>query len=266
MADIRSKVHEIYSLELLSGGQSGIHRLHPLVKILGVLTYIVAVVSFDRYALSQLVPYIFFPVLLMALAEIPYSMILKRTMIALPFCLFAGFSNLIVNTTPVLRFGGVTVSAGLLSLIAIVFRTLLSVSAVLILVAVTPFSELTAQLRRFHVPRILVMLLEMTYRYIGALLEEVSSMYTAYRLRGDSPKGIELRHMGSFVGQLLIRSFDRAERVYSAMQCRGYTLDAEQVKSRPLQGRDWVFLCTVCGLSVLFRCVDFTQIIGRWFL
>jgi len=48
-------------------------------------------------------------------------------------------------------------------------------------------------------------------------------MNIAYLLRSPDKKGIEMRDMGSFAGQLLIHSFDRAEQVYNAMKCRGYT-------------------------------------------
>jgi energy-coupling factor transporter transmembrane protein EcfT len=33
-------------------------------------------------------------------------------------------------------------------------------------------------------------------------------------------KGLEMKHVGAFVGQLLLRSIDRAERVYAAMRAR----------------------------------------------
>jgi hypothetical protein len=96
------------------------------------------------------------------------------------------------------------------------------VAAVLILIATTPWPKLSVQLRCFHVPPILVTLLEMSYRYIAVLLGEVQSMYTAYKLRSCGMKGIAMAHMGSFVGRLFLRSADRADRVYAAMKCRGY--------------------------------------------
>ncbi|MDD3921721.1 MAG: cobalt ECF transporter T component CbiQ, partial [Eubacteriales bacterium] len=97
MADIRRTISEIYSLEQLAQGGTAIHRLHPLVKLLGCITYIVCVMSFSRTAVFRLAPYVFYPVLIMALAEVPPGMIIKRTAIALPFCLFAGVSNLLFD-------------------------------------------------------------------------------------------------------------------------------------------------------------------------
>ena len=73
-----------------------------------------------------------------------------------------------------------------------------------------------------HVPGMLVMLFEMIYRYMGTLADEAATMVMAYRMRGNGKQWPDLRHFGPFVGQLLLRSADRAERVYHAMQCRGY--------------------------------------------
>ena len=267
MTDIQDKIQDIYSLEQLADQNTYIHSLHPFVKLCGALTYIIAVVSFDRYAFGHLVPYIFYPIILMALAEIPYSILLKRVLVALPFCLFAGLSNIIFDRTPKLYVANIAVSGGVLSFCTIMFRTFLCVMAVLILVSTTPFTQLSAQLRRFKVPEILVTIFEMTYRYIGALLLEVSSMYTAYMLRSNRKKGLEMRHMGSFVGQLLLRSFDRAERVYNAMKCRGYTLYNSYHKRKQLTGNDLLFLSVVCGFCLLFRFIDIpsqlTQLINR---
>jgi len=255
MTDIRSKVYEIYSLEQLASGNSAVHTLHPLVKIISTLVYVICVISFDRYALFALAPYSFYPFVVMAMADIPSSLVFRRALLALPFALFAGLSNLLFDPM---------ISHGLISFLAILLRTMLCVSAVLILVAVTPFSELTAQLRRLHLPAVLVILLEMTYRYIGTLLGEASSMFTAYQLRSRNKSGLAIRHMGSFVGFLLIRSFDRAERVYNAMKCRGYPKWQHGEAGKRLKAADYGFLAIVGGLSLLFRFADVVNLFSGW--
>lgn len=265
MADIRSKIAEIYSLEQLSAQRSCIHDLHPLVKICSTLVYILCVLSFDRYNFSGMMPYIFYPLILIILAKIPVSMILKRTLIALPFCLFAAISNVFLDTATAMQIGSFAISFGMISFLVIILRTLLCVAAVLVLVAVTPLRELIEELRRMHLPDVFISLLEMTYRYISILLEEASTMFTAYRLRAGTDKGLAMKHMGSFVGQLLLRSFDRAERVYQAMKCRGYTLHDFNHISNPLGRRDWFFLLLTCGLFIFLRWYASSYNLGRFF-
>lgn len=267
-ADLKSKIQEIYSLEQLSGKNTVIHRLHPGAKLIATLIYIVTVVSFDRYTFGRLIPYVFYPFILMALSETPWKMVVKRVLLALPFVVLAGLSNIIFDTDPAIRLGEFAISQGVLSCFAIVFRTFLCVTAVLILVAVTPFAHLSGQLRRIHIPEIFILLFEMTYRYIGSLLEETSSMYMAYQLRHTHQKGLEMKHMGPFVGQLLLRSFDRAERIYAAMKCRGYGRPGGEHSIRKWQSRDFAFLAVTCIPCILLRVFDFSallnQMIGRW--
>ena len=253
MTNMSKKQAGMYSLEQLSAQSSYIHNLHPLVKIVSTAVYILCLLSFDRYTFLGMVPYALYPLLVIFLAKIPISIIFKRTLIALPFCLFAGISNVFIDRETAVQIGMFAISFGMLSLFVILLRTLLCVAAVLILVAVTPFRELTEELRRLHLPNIFITLLEMIYRYIGVLLEEAATMFTAYRLRSRFGKGVEMKHMGSFVGQLLLRSFDRAERVYGAMKCRGYALHDFNHIRNPFTLGDWCFLLVTCGIFLLLR-------------
>lgn len=252
----------LYSLEQLSAGDSPIHRLHPAVKLAVTGVYLLCVISLERSSLTRLAPYLFYPAVLMALADIPWRMILQRAAVALPFCLFAGVSSLVFDQAPALTLGGHVISEGVLSLLMLIFRTLLCVGAVLILVSVTPFSQLTAQLRRFHVPNLLVLLLEMVYRYISVLGEEAVSMVTAFRLRGNGARWPSPGQFGPFVGQLLLRSADRAERVYQAMQCRCYALGSARSMPQPWHIADGVFLLLGGGSAFLFRFFDLTVPLG----
>ena len=255
MPDISARVHELRALENLSAGQTAIHRLHPLVKLLSAFSFIMLVASFGRYDFVRLAPYLFYPFVMMALAELPYRLLLSRVLIALPFCLFAGLSNVIFDRAAAFIIGGVTISFGVVSLATILMKMYLCVMAALLLVGTTPFTELTAQLRRLRVPMIFVMVFEMTFRYISVLLEEVYSMTTAYKLRSGTKKALDIRHMGPFVGQLLLRGFDRAERVHAAMRCRGYSLKHIPPSRRRLRLSDILALAAVLLPALLLRLI-----------
>ena len=264
MADIRGKINTLYSLEQLAAGDTAVHRVAPLPKLAVTLVYLVCVLSLDRYALARLAPYLFYPVIVSALAEVPAGMLLRRAAVALPFCLFAGLGNLLLDRAPLFYLGGLPVSGGAVALLTLLARALLCAGAVLLLAAVTPFARLTETLRYLRVPELLVTLLEMVYRYLGILAGEAADMLTAFRLRAGGARWPRVREFGPFVGQLLLRSADRAERVYRAMQCRGYHLRARTHKRR---GRAWrvgdlCFLLLGAGSAVLFRLLDVTALLG----
>ncbi len=249
-------MQSIYSIEQLSGKSTCIHRLHPIAKLVSAFLYIIAVVSFHRYAFLELIPYVFYPTVMMALSETPYSLLHKRAALALPFCMLAGISSLILDTATVFRIVSLSVSYGVLAFFCVLLKTYLCVMAVLLLVATTPFAQLTDSLRALRVPAIFISVFEMTYRYIGTLLLETGSLYTAYRLRGGNRRGVDIRHMGSFVGQLLLKSIDRSERVYNAMQCRGYALRTSRGMMRRISAGDWIYMAGITSAIVFFRVFD----------
>ena len=262
---MKNKIFELYALSQLSEAGSCIHGIHPTAKLLATAVFVITVVSFGRYDFGRLVPYIFFPTLLTALSETPYSMLLKRFLVALPFCLFAGITNAIFDRTSAFAVGGLSVSYGVVSLFTVVFRAYLCVMAVLLLISATPLLDLTNSMRRLKIPHIFVVIFEMTYRYLGVLFEEAYSMHLAYSLRSQKGKGIEMKDMGSFIGQLLLRSFDRAERVYHAMKCRGGALGAVPRAGEKFKPKDLVFCGAACLSCIAFRIFDFNALCMGFF-
>lgn len=254
-----------HTLETLAEGKTVIHGLHPLAKTITTFVYVVIVVSFNPYELSGLLPFFFYPVTLMALAEIPYKPLLSRLAIALPFGIFAGIANLIFVRETALTLLGLPISYGLISFISIIIKTVLTVMAVLILISTTPMPLLSRQLAALKVPSIFILVLSLIYRYISVLVEEALSMYTAYALRSPDQKGIRMKDMGIFVGQLLLKSMDRAERVYQAMRCRGFTGVYDYIPLPKLTGKEAVYLLGLSAAFVLLRFFNLSLLLGSLF-
>ncbi|MDR2494901.1 MAG: cobalt ECF transporter T component CbiQ [Spirochaetaceae bacterium] len=240
---------EIDRLERLALGNSPVHRLHPRAKIIGTFVFILAVVSVPAGRVSALMPFFLYPAVLMPLSDTPLKPLFLRLLVALPFSLMGGLSALFLFREPVFALGGLTITAGTLSFCSIMLKTVLTVLAALILIAATPFVEIASHLRGLGVPAVLSLQLVMTYRYIGVLLGEAASMVTAYRLRAPDRKGIVMGDMGSFLGQLVLRSFDRAERVYQAMKCRGFQGVYQGAADRKFGRGDYLFTAAVLLLA-----------------
>ena len=253
-------------LEELAAGETVLHRLHPGVKLLGTFLYLLALLSLGPYQFGRLGLFLLYPLIAAALGEVPGRVLFRRVLIVLPFCLFAGLGSLLFDRGVRYMLGAIPVTGGMLICGSIVLRGVLVVWAVSILMAVTPASVLFSQLRRMHVPGVLVRLLEMTYRYIGTLLEETGRMQTAYALRSGGKTALEMRHMGAFVGMLLLRSHGRAQRVYAAMCLRGYGEGEGEVHGRRLTWKDVWYTLLLGGSSVCFRLVDIPALLGRWVL
>src|SRR4029077_17601964 len=75
-----------------------------------------------------------------------------------------------------------------------------------------------------HVPGLLVQLLVLTYRYLFVLSSELARLRVALRVRGYRNRATRhsYRTVGHVAGTLLVRGYERAERVGQAMRCRGF--------------------------------------------
>ncbi|MDR1143696.1 MAG: energy-coupling factor transporter transmembrane protein EcfT [Spirochaetaceae bacterium] len=212
--------------ERLGLGDSLIHGLHPAAKGIVTLGYIVTVVSVPPASLSALVPFLFYPVLAASVSGAPWKLLFARLAPVLPFVLFFALSNLMLMREPAFTLSvlgaAFTVTRGMVFFAAILLKTTFTVIALLLLMATTPFYEIAECITAPPAFRVFGLQIILTMRYITTLLDEAEAMWTAYALRSPGAKALRMKDMGPFMGRLLLRSFDRAERVFCAMKCRGF--------------------------------------------
>jgi cobalt/nickel transport system permease protein len=58
--------------------------------------------------------------------------------------------------------------------------------------------------------------------------------------------------VGGMAGSLFIRSYERSERVYAAMQARGFDGEFRSLAGRPLTASDWTAFALVTAALVAF--------------
>ena len=249
-----SALKELHDMDELAGGSSPVHKLHPLVKFIVTIAYIYCVVSFNKYDLTGIIIMVFYPVLIYNAAGIPLSTCFWKLRLVLPLVLMVGVFNPI--------FEG---KMGVISMVTLMLKGVFSLMASFILVATTPIDSLCAALRKIHIPSILVTLLLLTYRYISVLVREVAIMTDAFKLRAPNQKGVPVKTWGSFIGQLLLRSMDRANELYASMQLRSFNGEFFYANQRKVNGNDILFLavCIVC--FVIARLLNITELIGGLF-
>ncbi|MGE5677046.1 MAG: cobalt ECF transporter T component CbiQ [Pseudomonadota bacterium] len=241
----------LYSLRLLdelSKMDTGIHRINPLVKIVTTVIYLIIVASFGRYETISLLPLFFYPVIIFSAAELPKAPILKRVLLVEPFIIGIGILNPIFDSSTFML-GSISVSCGWLTFLSIIIKGGLTVIAGLLLMATTGMDKLAAALRKLRVHRLFVLQLILTYRYITVLMEEVYRMQRAYGLRAPGQKGISIRVWGSFAGQLLLRTYDRAQHVYRSMNLRGFCGEYHTGETKRPTIMDYAYLA---GWSIFF--------------
>lgn len=253
---------EILAMDELSGMDSPIHALHPLTKLFLTIFYILIVVSFPKFELTGLFVLVLYPVLLYRMAGIPVRTCFVRLRAVLPLVLAVGVVNPFLDPAPLLHIGTVTVSRGVVSMLTLMLKGVFSLMASFLLVAATKVDLLCASLRKLKVPEILVTLFLLTYRYIAVLVEQVSIMTDAYALRAPGQKGIHISAWGSFLGQLLLRSMDRATELYQSMQQRGFDGAFAYLTVPSFTVQDGLFFALSVLALLLMRYVNLAALLG----
>ena len=120
-------------------------------------------------------------------------------------------------------------------------------------------------LQRLKCPKIIVQMLLFTYRYVFVFLAEMQRMDTAMSARGFVKKadGRTLRVIGNFIGTLLVRSFERTERIYKAMLSKGYQGEFYSLREFTADGRDWLKAVLVLAVAGVLSGADAAGIFHR---
>lgn len=197
-------------LDRYSRLQSPVHRLPAWVKLFATISLVVCVVIAP---IGWILFYLGVLIALLAcgvVSTVPIGFILKRLMLLEPFVLGVAVLAFLQPN------GGDIV-------LRIVTKSTLCLLAVILLSNTTPFAEILEVLRRVYVPSLLVTVLALMYRYLFVLIDEAERMQRARRSRTFSTKRTQVwKTYAAMMGQMFVRSFERAERIYDAMSARGW--------------------------------------------
>lgn len=266
MAGIDSSFFDITALDGLARGTTFVHRLDPRAKLVTSLVFIVTIASFDKYALSALLPFLVYPVALLAGARLPAGFLLKKLLIVAPFAFFIGIFNPLFDQRILFHLGPLAVTGGWVSFGSILLRFLLTIGIALILIATTSFPGVCMALEKIGAPRVFAIQLLLLYRYLFVLVSEALRMTRARALRSFHGRGLGMRIFGQMIGQLLLRTFDRAQRVHLAMLCRGFNGEIRSVRRLHIGLAEVAFTLGWSGLFVFFRLVNLPHLLGAWIM
>lgn len=183
----------------------------------------------------------------------------------MPVVCAVGLFNPFFDKRIVLYIGAVGVSGGVISMLTLMMKGIFCLMASFLLAATTSIEDICRALRQLHVPKVLTSLLLLTFRYISVLLDEAAIMTDAYRLRAPGQKGVHISAWGSFLGQLLLRSMDRATALYESMELRGYHGEFHYAQGRPSSRASWPFAIGCAALIVLARLYNLPALLGGLF-
>ena len=261
----------VHYLDPFAPGESPIHRLDPRVKFILAVAFILTVALTPPGSWPAYILLLAIILSIGILSELGLAFILKRAALALPFVL-AALPVIFTMQGEVLfslSLGAWTLNItqpGLERFISIALKSWISVQAAIILASSTPFPDLLVAMRAVRIPRLLVAIFGLMWRYLFVMADEVLRLNRARTARSGQSDLPNLKTGGSvawrakvtgnMAGSLFLRSFERSDRIYMAMLARGYN---GEVRSAPLPRlRPGDRLALICGLAGLLALLGIT--------
>ena len=214
-----------FALDRYAYLDSPIHRWDQASKFVALMALIFAF-SCVR-ALWLLLPMLAVTGLLLGLSRLPLKFWLSRlrypgvfigtVVLLLPF---------VVGETVWIEIGGIALrQEGCAAALLLSVRFVCILTVGLVLFGTAPLLQSLKALRALGLPGILVDMALLAYRYLETVGEILATMQQAMHLRGWHGNCFSRRNLkllASLAGGLIVRSYERSQRVYQAMILRGY--------------------------------------------
>ncbi len=242
--------------------ESPIHRLDPRAKIIAFLALIFSFVFLEEIQLALVGLGI--SVLIMLASKLPAKFIAHRIKWVLLF-LFPLLFILPLTTegTAMFSIAGFSFTyEGLEYASLILTRGTAAIILAAVMLGSMRFDTTIKALYMLKVPSTLVQMLMFTYRYIFVIIDEFQMMWKAVAAKGfrlkTSKYGLSI--LGNLIGMLILKSYDRAERVYQSMVAKGYTGNPATLATFDMKAKDYIISAFLIGFAILLHTYYLVQI------
>ncbi|MGK7942914.1 MAG: cobalt ECF transporter T component CbiQ, partial [Microcystaceae cyanobacterium] len=205
---------------------SPIHQWEQRSKLIALGGLIIAFAFVQKLILVPAM--VLMTILLYVLSRLPFNFWLTRLrypglfIIAVVF--FLPFAS---GETVIFQWGMFSLKQeGVDAVILITSRFLSILTVTLVLLGTAPFLNTIKALRSLGLPWIMIDMMLLTYRYLEEFGDMLQQMQRSIHLKGFRLRKLNkrnLRIVAQLMGTLIIRSYERSQRVYQAMILRGYS-------------------------------------------
>lgn len=266
MNKLNKALYEIQDVEDLANRDYFINKINPLIKFILTVIYISLVVSMDKYNLGGVVGMSIYPIFLLITCDISLKDSLKKLKIVLSFVLLMGIFNPLYDNEILISINGINISGGIISMITLILKGILTILSSYLLIATTTIEKICYAMDKIHIPKIFITEVLFIYRYVTVLLKEANKITESYSLRAPNQKGINYKVWGSLIGQLLLRSIDKAENIYESMCLRGYSDKFYYSYKIRYNAKDYIYFIVWIVILGTMRFFPILQIVGNIFV
>ena len=213
-----------------------------VILVMGYLTVVIGELEFDHYISMMTIPIVFMVVGAITIA-IGYSLSPKGE-----YCIHVFNLFYIYWSKKSLKMAAV-----------LILKAFGAVSALYMMTLTTPLTELVSVLRKAHMPKLIVELMNMIYRYIFIMLETYNRLRNAAESRlGYCDYKTSLYSFGQIASKLFIVTLKKANAYYNALEARCYDGELNFLEDiKPVKG--WqiafgiAFIALLCAVWFLTR-------------
>lgn len=211
-------------LEEFSEGNSFLHRADPRIKILVFCLF--SVLCAVSSGIKTPLIYLSYSLILLVISQVRFKPLISRLFFANFFIIFIWlFIPLTYPGNPHIEIGSIRISLeGIKYALSITIKCNAIIIATISLLSTSSVFSLAHAMLHLRMPKKLVTLFFLFYRYITVIHDEYLKIKRAAALRGFVP-ATNLHTYKTYayiVGGMLIKSLERAEEIYKAMLCRGF--------------------------------------------
>lgn len=212
-------------LEKFSEGYSFLHRADPRFKIIIFILFSVLCATASGLKIPLLC--LVYSLILLLIGKLKLKPLTSRLFVANSFIAFIWFFiPLSYNQAPYLEIGVLKISQeGLFYALSITLKCNAIILSTIALLSTSSVFSLAHAMLHLKMPTKLVTVFFLFYRYISVIHDEYLRIRKAAILRGFVPKNNihTYKTFAYIIGGMLIKSYERAEEIYKAMLCRGFT-------------------------------------------
>ena len=235
---------------------SRLSKVKPQTKLLGIFLIILSIAFFSMKNLKLFMIHICCVVYLLFISKISFKTYLKRLSIDIPFVLFAIFLPFISKGNGKITgeyFGLRIYETGLIEMRNLIFKITLCVTLAIILTASTSTIEIIYGMQKLKISPLLISIFSFAIRYIDVFIDELKRVKISMKSRGYSEKGLKnLQPIAFASGAMLIRGYERGERVYNSMISRGFNGYLE-LHDREYKNTNMIYLIgIICLLATIY--------------
>lgn len=186
-------------------------------------------------------------------SQLPFRKVIKRTfLLEIPLIFVLLPIPFIKQDAPLLPVSilGTTLQISqhqILRICVLLLRSWLIIFAMVLLTMTTPADDLLFSLSAIGVPEVLVNIITLMWRYLSLFISDSQKLSAAREMRSVLPA--DRRHQkktkerflwniqvtGSMLGNLFLRAYEHSERIYQAMQLRGFNGTLRSLRDKPLR-------------------------------